>query len=199
MPGRHGPTISRYSGRGDVVTGPVVVAIDLDTVSAPAMRAAIAESDQTGDLIAVWKLLEPQLEQAPHLHPVTVLAMALFTLSMDAARHRNYADEHLFLQTMRENCDSKPRQDAIRSVLLNDAIRQGWWLDEAPYTALAALIAPLSDSHQARLLFAMVRRRETTEQTTTPQQPHQVEPAPGRAGRNETGHGRPTATSTASS
>ena len=142
--------------------------MDLDTFCASAMRAAITESDQAGHLMAVWTLLAPQLEQAPDMHPETVFAMALFKLSMDAAQLGHDADEALFLQTMRENCGRRASQDAVRSVLLNDAIRQGWSLDNAPYKALAASIAQLPDSHQARLLFAMVRRRN--DQTTTPDQ-----------------------------
>ena len=135
----------------------VVVAIDLDTIPTPAMRAAITASDQAGDLHTVWTLLAPQLEQTPHLHPETLLAMVLFKLSMNTARLGHHADEKLFLQTMRENCNRNASDDAVRSVLLNDAIRQGWWLDEVPHQALAARIAPLPEGHQARLLFAMIR------------------------------------------
>ena len=146
----------------------VVVAIDLDTFSASAMRAAIAASDQAGDMAPVWTLLAAQLEHTPHMHAETVLAMVLFTLSMDAARLGHAADEKLFLQTLRENCARTASENAVRSVLLNDAIRQGWWLDTAPYRALAAHIAPLPDGHQARLLFAMIRCRDHRTHDTTP-------------------------------
>lgn len=140
---------------GDAIKG--LVPIDIATIEATAMTAAITTADQTGDMTPVWTLVEHL--QSPNLSRDHVLAIALFTLSMNAAKSRDHGAERRFLQTMREHCTRRAIDNAVIGVVLSTGGKQGW-LDATAYDDLAERVARLRDGHPARVLFAVIERRQ---------------------------------------
>jgi hypothetical protein len=148
-----------------------LVPISVAGLDAREMAAAIEEAERTGDMSPVWTIIKTLLTESPgwarqpRLPRDHLLALALFTLSMDAGHAADEASQTLFLRTMREHCSRKAINSAVTGSLLGTAARQGGWLDGPVYDDLAARISQLPDDHPARAMFAMVQRRPATRPT----------------------------------
>ena len=151
-----------------------LVPVDIAAIGAAEMRAAIAQSEHTKDMTAVWDLLQPVVADTARLSAGHVLALVLFTLAMGAAKNGDESGRHVFLQTMRENCSRPAIDSAVLSTLLRTAADQNGWLDPAAYDDLAVRITRLPETHKARLLFATIQRHprpptaQTSARTTRP-------------------------------
>jgi hypothetical protein len=153
----------RVDQKRSVIIMPGLVPIDVATIDAAAMTAAIAAAERSGDMSPVWTLVGDLLAKAPGLPRDHVLAVVLFTFAMDAAESGDTATKRTCLQTMREHCSRKAIDQAVIAGLLGKAGRQGWLFATA-YDELATRIERLPENHPARALFVLIeRRREAVE------------------------------------
>lgn len=132
--------------------------IDVATIDAASMAAAIADAERSGDMNPVWTLVGDLTAASPGLPRDQVLAVVLFTLAMDAAESGRDALSRTFTQTMREHCTRSAINHAVLAGLLGNAARQGW-LHAPAYDDLAARINRLPQNHLARALFVLIERR----------------------------------------